>query len=793
MFVNDICEQNQKLLKETDIILASYPRSGNTWMRLLLSDIILQSQGFKTQLGGNFIPDIYKEKLDIWNRDPRLKKVPVRIIKSHEFYDTRYVNSIYLFRKPADALCSFYYYLLGYPEQREELQKQGIDDFCKVKVEQWRTHVESYIEAKDKKSDKVLFISYESLKEKPEIILRKTTRKFLGLNITSRMCQIAVENQKFEGLQRIQKLEDTSQLGFWEAGGYQNFFRKGKVNSSKDELAQSTIDFLEANAMAIYNLALSIEKLDFQKESNQGMAMIKDKIEDLVSLGKQSSLAVRLNGVLSNKNEGAVSQVQIHHQKESEQYKLQLQQTQAELAQSQSQLQQTQAELAQSQSQLQQIQGEAQEYQSQLHQTQEVLEQFQDQMQQAETLLQEYQGQLHSTQTELEQSQSQLHSTQAELEQSQSQLHSTQAELEQSQSQLHSTQAVLEQSQSQLRSTEAVLEQSQSQLHQNRAELAHKNSQLHQSEWELERSRFQLHQTQAELTQCNSQVEHIQLEAERLRVQIGQVQGELEQSQSKLRSSSMEWKRAYSQLVQVLGELEQSQVQQRQTEAILQQSQSQNHQLQHELKRFYSQLVQLQEESQNYQSQLVQVQEESQNYQSQLVQVQEESQNYQSQLVQVQEESQHYQSQLVQVQEESQHYQSQLVQVQEESQHYQSQLVQVQEELDRSHFQQYALSDTGVESQMPYTLLVWDAWYAYQNGDVTKMQKCLHNSLKCTPFSRTETLINWLESFSKFSSENEHQLDTYALTNSEEWKHLMRQAIAVKPVGEKGLLAGKVS
>src|SRR6478672_4182286 len=485
-----------------------------------------------------------------------------------------------------------------------------------------------------------------------------------------------------------------------------------------------------------------------------------------------------------------------------------------ELELSKFQLHQTREELEQCKALLQRIQGEAQQYQSQLHQTQEVLEQFQDQMQQAETLLQEYQGQLQATQaeleqsqsqlqatqaeleqsqsqlqatqTELEQSQSQLHSTQAELEQSQSQLHSTQAELEQSQSQLHSTQAVLEQSQSQLHSTQAVLEQSQSQLHQNRAELAHKNSQLHQSEWELERTRFQLHQTQAELAQsqaelaqCNSQVEHIQLEAERLGSQIGQVQGELEQSQSKLRSSSMELKRSHSQLVQVIGELEQSQAQQRQTEAILQQSQSHNHQLQNELKRFYSQLVQ--------------VQEESQHYQSQLVQVQEESQHYQSQLVQVQEESQHYQSQLVQVQEESQHYQSQLVQAQEESQHYQSQLVQAQEELDRSHFQQYALSDTGVESQMPYTLLVWDAWYAYQNGDVTKMQKCLHNSLKCTPFSRTETLINWLESFSKLASENEHQLDTYALTNSEEWKHLMRQAIAVKPVGEKGLLAGKVS
>ena len=398
------------------------------------------------------------------------------------------------------------------------------------------------------------------------------------------------------------------------------------------------------------------------------------------------------------------------------------------------QLYQTREELKQYKAMLDQTQGEAQQYQSQLHQTQEVLEQFQDKIQQAETLLQEYQGQLHSHQAELEQSQSQLHSHQAELEQSQSQLHSTQV----------------------------VLEQSQSQLHQNRAELAHKNSQLHQSEWELERTRFQLHQTQAELAQsqeelaqCNSKVEHIQLEAERLGSQIGQVQGELEHSQSKLRSSSMELKRSHSQLVQVLGELEQSQVQQRQAEAILQQSQSQKHQLQNKLKRFYSQLVQ----------------------------VQEESQHYQSQLVQVQEESQHYQSQLVQVQEESQHYQSQLVQVQEESQHYQSQLVQVREELNRSHFQQqYAVSDRGVESQMQYTLLVRDAWYAYQSGDLKKMQQCLQESLKITPISRTESVVNWLESFCEFSAEKGQPFDTYSLTNSQEWKRLMQGRFTVSQI-----------
>ena len=94
---------------------------------------------------------------------------------------------------------------------------------------------------------------------------------------------------------------------------------------------------------------------------------------------------------------------------------------------------------------------------------------------------------------------------------------------------------------------------------------------------------------------------------------------------------------------------------------------------------------------------------------------------------------------------------------------------------------------------MPYTLLVWDAWYAYQNGDVGKMQKCLQESLKCTPSSQTETIVNWLESFANFSLEKGRQLDTYSLTNSEEWKQLVRQAVAIKPTSYNGILARQFS
>ena len=53
IFSGYICTKPTKsILTKKDIFLASFPRSGNTWMRLLLSDLILQMQGFSTNTGG---------------------------------------------------------------------------------------------------------------------------------------------------------------------------------------------------------------------------------------------------------------------------------------------------------------------------------------------------------------------------------------------------------------------------------------------------------------------------------------------------------------------------------------------------------------------------------------------------------------------------------------------------------------------------------------------------------------------------------------------------------------------
>jgi len=401
--------------------------------------------------------------------------------------------------------------------------------------------------------------------------------------------------------------------------------------------------------------------------------------------------------------------------------------TQAQLNQWNSNLELKEIRCSELQSEVDKLQALLSNFQSQLHQTEVILMQCQSQLHETEAVLEQSQSQLHETEAVLEQSQSQLHQTEAEWEQSQSQLHETEAVLEQSVSQLHETEAVLEQSVSQLHETEAVLEQSVSQLHETEAVLEQSVSQLHETEAVLEQSVSQLHETEAVLEQSVSQLHETQAVLEQSVSQLHETQAELEQSQSQLHETQAELEQSQSQLHEIQAQWEQSQSQLHQTQALLSQYQSQLH---------HTDIVLVQ-----YQSQL---------HETQTVLEQSQSQLHQTEVVLEQSVSQHEQTQAV---------------------------------LERWLFQQNLVA-TQTEGQIPmqYQLLLWDAWYAYGKGDMTAMAQCLQQSLKFTPLSRTETVVNWLERFAKLSSEKGCEFDTYSLTNSAEWKQLMRSLTALRTV-----------
>lgn len=229
--------------------LASYPRSGNTWMRFLLADIMLQQMGYESNTKLPFpvaalVPDMHQPN----ESDVELSPL-INLIKTHNEYNDQQNKSIYLFRNPADSLVSYYYFHLRYPE-RKEMVSDGVDAFCLRQIEEWCRHIISYIEAKEKMKESIMFVSYENMHNGLYSILKRALN-FINLPFDNDMIERAINHHTFKKHQKDEQL-GTKYLN--------KFFRKGQCGNGEQELSEDVVEIIHRKAMPLYREAQRIEE-----------------------------------------------------------------------------------------------------------------------------------------------------------------------------------------------------------------------------------------------------------------------------------------------------------------------------------------------------------------------------------------------------------------------------------------------------------------------------------------------------------------------------------------------------
>lgn len=136
-----------------DIFLVSYPRSGNTWMRYLIANLLYPNEYWHLNNISDVVPDIYEIDVSKYSRP--------RIIKSHEPYTSKYSKVIYMYRDGRDVAISYYNlcstaygYRGSFPAFLKQYLLGGkIDNFGT-----WKDHVSGWLEHE---SENILFIQYE--------------------------------------------------------------------------------------------------------------------------------------------------------------------------------------------------------------------------------------------------------------------------------------------------------------------------------------------------------------------------------------------------------------------------------------------------------------------------------------------------------------------------------------------------------------------------------------------------------------------------------------------------------
>lgn len=217
--------------RETDHWIVSYPKSGNTWTRFLVAHLINPGTTVDYESIRRQVPDIYQES------ELQLAALPSpRTLKSHEYFDPRYGNVVYIVRDPRDVAVSYFHHHI---KTRQIDAGESIETFCDRFVSgtldgygSWGENVGSWLGARQHDTLPFLLIRYEDLLAEP---LRELSRlaSHLHANAEEDFLNEVIARSSFGEMQRLEK---QTREAFPDSRQDLTFARKGKSGTWKDEL-----------------------------------------------------------------------------------------------------------------------------------------------------------------------------------------------------------------------------------------------------------------------------------------------------------------------------------------------------------------------------------------------------------------------------------------------------------------------------------------------------------------------------------------------------------------------------
>jgi sulfotransferase family protein len=186
-----------------DTFIVSYPRSGNTWTRFLVANLVYPSQSVTFANIEQLIPDCEAMSSRYVKRVAR-----PRIIKSHEYFDPRYKKVIYIVRDPRDVALSYYDFSRKYRHIEDSYPLTSfVSDFVAGRLSSfdwgtWGENVASWFYTRNGRPE-FLLLRYEDMLSDTLSELAKVAR-FLNIDPTPDRLANAVERSSAD---RMRKLE----------------------------------------------------------------------------------------------------------------------------------------------------------------------------------------------------------------------------------------------------------------------------------------------------------------------------------------------------------------------------------------------------------------------------------------------------------------------------------------------------------------------------------------------------------------------------------------------------------
>ena len=235
---------------DDDTFIVSYPKSGNTWVRFMLMNLMFPDEASFLNMDDR-IPDIYRTS------DSRLAEYPrPRIIKSHEHPDPRYPRVIYIVRDPRAIAVSSWHYLVKVRRIPETYPiRQSVEDFVAGRFFEygtWQDHVSGWRSTRQFSPD-FLLLRYEDMLDDPSGHVCRIAR-FMGVDADDDAIEKAARNSSFASMQKLEKQAGHAWQEMAQSRMDRLFIRRGVSQSWQEELDPDSIRLIEESWADTMNL-----------------------------------------------------------------------------------------------------------------------------------------------------------------------------------------------------------------------------------------------------------------------------------------------------------------------------------------------------------------------------------------------------------------------------------------------------------------------------------------------------------------------------------------------------------
>lgn len=228
---------------DDDVFITSYTRSGNTWMRFMVGNLVHPDEPITFLNVERLVPDMYK------NADWVLRRLPrPRVLKSHEAFDPRYRRVIYIVRDPRDVAISNYNW---------EVKLRSIPEGCPIegwatrwmegnswpRVGSWADHVLSWL-ATRQGHDSFLLVRYEDLHENQARELARVAQ-FLGVDPEAGRIQRAIERSSAANMRKMEQTQGKKWVATFRTRSDKPYIRKASSGEWQGVLSEKTVALIE--------------------------------------------------------------------------------------------------------------------------------------------------------------------------------------------------------------------------------------------------------------------------------------------------------------------------------------------------------------------------------------------------------------------------------------------------------------------------------------------------------------------------------------------------------------------